>query len=146
MFLTWIINNFKSHMDESIKVLIIDDDPILVFLLKKMIVNQELFEKPISFENGQLGLDFLKQDFRSCNRYVIFLDINMPVMDGWMFLEELSKVGGKEQLQVYMVSSSTDKADVERAMSSPYTQDYLIKPITPEKIRSIKATLSESQV
>lgn len=128
-------------MGESIKVLIIDDDPILVFLLEKMIVNQELFEKPISFKNGQLGLDFLKQDFRSSNRYIIFLDINMPVMDGWMFLEEIPKIGGTEQLQVYMVSSSTDKSDVEKAMSNPYTQDYLIKPITPEKIRSIKANL-----
>lgn len=129
-------------MEMFLKVLIIDDDPILVFLLKKMVANSGLHENPITFENGQLALDFLIQDVDPDHRYIIFLDINMPVLDGWMFLRQITEVGGPEQFHIYMVSSSTDQTDVKRAMSSPYTRDYLIKPITSEKIERIKEEFS----
>jgi two-component SAPR family response regulator len=129
-------------MEESIKVLIIDDDAILVFLLEKMIVNHGLDKNPLSFENGQFALDFLMQNVEVGHLYIIFLDINMPVLNGWMFLEELSNFGEPEQFHVYMVSSSTDQSDVKRAMKSNYTRDYLIKPITPNRIETIKKKFS----
>ena len=70
---------------------------------------------------------------------VLFLDINMPVMNGWEFLDRFEELAPtiKNRIKIYILSSSVDKADMMRAQNDPNVEYYLIKPLTKESIRLI---------
>ena len=72
---------------------------------------------------------------------IIFLDLNMPVMDGWEFLNEFIKIKNSlhKKITLYVVSSSIDPRDLERAKSFNLVTDYLIKPIELKKFEKIFA-------
>ena len=97
-------------------IYIIDDDPITVFGIKKMLKTIVECPKIKTFENGKLALDHLKAEITKGIQppEVIFLDINMPIMDGWEFLEELLKLDIKEKIIINVVTSSIDTSDYQR--------------------------------
>ncbi len=70
---------------------------------------------------------------------VLFLDINMPVMNGWEFLERFDKLeeSVKKRIKIYILSSSVDKNDIELANQNKHVIHYLIKPLTKETIRLV---------
>lgn len=119
---------------------IIDDDEIYLFSVKKVIEVNKLSENVIEFRNGQEALDF----FSTCSDHqklpdVILLDINMPVMNGWEFIEEFKKLkpAFSKNIMLYVVSSSVDRTDVEKAKSLSNVHDYLIKPMTASQLKTI---------
>lgn len=119
---------------------IIDDDEIYLFSIKKVIEVNKLSEKVLEFRNGQEALDF----FSTCSDHtnlpdVILLDINMPVMNGWEFIEEFKKLKPAidKNIMLYVVSSSVDRTDVDKARSLSNVHDYLIKPMTASQLKSI---------
>jgi CheY-like chemotaxis protein len=77
---------------------------------------------------------------------VIFLDINMPVMDGFQFMEEYIKLKPQlsKQITIYMATSSVDEVDIKRAKQISEIADYLVKPIEPDKLLSIIENLESS--
>jgi len=123
-------------------ICIIDDDVIYQFTCKKIIHSLALPHELISFSNGQDALDYLKDHALIKNDLpdFIFLDINMPIMNGWQFLADYENI--KNQLskpnQIYLVSSSIDSEDIERAAENKLLSGYINKPISKEKI--LKAT------
>src|SRR3989338_9832965 len=96
---------------------IIDDDPVFVLLFKKILLKLGQFETIQNFENGQLGLDALIEKFNNNEPFpdIIFLDINMPIMDGWEFLKALEKYPFKDDLTIYMVSSYIDPTEIKKS-------------------------------
>ncbi|MEQ8534886.1 MAG: response regulator, partial [Imperialibacter sp.] len=70
---------------------------------------------------------------------VILLDINMPVMDGWQFLDEFVKIKPliKKKITIYMVSSSIDEADLERAKTYEEVSDFIVKPVKAEDLEKM---------
>lgn len=116
----------------------IDDDLIYQFTCKKLIQSLELPIELIPFLNGQEALDFLLKNAKVENKLpdFIFLDINMPILNGWQFLEDYVNI--KNQLckpnLLYLVSSSIDFEDVERAAKNNLLTGYINKPISKEKI------------
>lgn len=125
---------------------LIDDDEIYLFSVKKVIEVNKLSERVLEFRNGQEAIDFFVQS--SNNQHdlpdVIFLDINMPVMNGWEFIEEFKKIRPllSKDIMLYVVSSSVDKTDVDRARSFSNVNDYLIKPITASQLVNIYSAAS----
>jgi len=120
---------------------IIDDDEIYLFSVKKVIEVNNLSDKVLEFKNGQDALNFFRE---YCNDHdalpdVIFLDINMPVMNGWEFIEEFRKIRPSitKDILLYIVSSSVDKTDVDKAKSLPTVNDYITKPITATQLKNI---------
>lgn len=113
---------------------IIDDDPTYVFLTKRIITMKRLCERVLIYENGRIGIEELSRNMYSRDELpdVILLDINMPEMDGWQFLEEFIKIKPKlsKKVTVYMVSSSIDQADIERAKQYEEVSSYVIKPVS----------------
>lgn len=112
---------------------IIDDDQIFVYGIQKMINVLELCDNIMVYKNGAEAIKYLKPALESSQDVpdVILLDINMPVLDGWGFLEEFTKIKTKDKkkITIYMVSSSIDNADLERAKKNEYLSDFVIKPV-----------------
>lgn len=116
-------------------VCIIDDDNMYINLVSKIIELKKLSENVIVFKNGKEALDFfatsIDNDTNNRIPQVIFLDLNMPVMDGWEFLQEFDKIKDEigKPIDLYVVSSSIDSRDINKAKSIDLVSDYLIKPI-----------------
>ena len=125
----------------ELQVLIIDDDPIVVFLHKKIIQKCELSPEPLSFLNGKQCFNFFKTEARESEKHLLFLDINMPVMDGWEFLEAVRETPFGEKILVVLTTSSVDSHDREKA--DEYTQiiEFLEKPLTMDKCLLLKQRL-----
>lgn len=123
------------------KIFVVDDDKIYHFILKNLLNKNEIAINPCFCENGLDALEILKEKINSNNMPdAIMLDINMPVMDGWQFLEEYKKLKADFNLQtpVYLVTSSNDILDVNRAkFYEDEISDYLLKPIDEEDICKI---------
>ncbi|SKB53085.1 Response regulator receiver domain-containing protein [Salegentibacter holothuriorum] len=122
---------------------IIDDDKIYVNLVKKIIEIKKLSNNLLIFKNGKEALDHFKLILENASEEIlpdiIFLDINMPIMDGWEFLNEFIKIKNifDKKITLYVVSSSIDPRDLERAKSFNLVTDYLIKPIELKKFEKI---------
>lgn len=118
-------------------VCVIDDDKIYVYGLKKLINIKQLCSNLIEFPNGKEAIDFLANP-ENINSLpdIIFLDINMPVMDGWDFMESYAKIKPQlgKKIIVYMVSSSINDDDILRAKKISDISDYVIKPVNADKL------------
>ncbi|QCW99192.1 response regulator [Aggregatimonas sangjinii] len=96
-------------------VFIIDDDPITVFGIKKILTNVVVCKTVSTYMNGKLAIDDIKENINNGNvPQIIFLDINMPIMDGWQFLEEFLKLPITQKVRINIVTSSIDQADRDR--------------------------------
>jgi len=122
-------------------LLLVDDDEIFTYLTKKTLEETKLVEKIKIFSNGQDAIEFLERavDRKEVLPDVIFLDINMPILDGWGFLEEyiLLKPDLEKKIIIYIISTSISPHDIERANSISEVSDYIIKPLTKDKFFSI---------
>lgn len=122
------------------KLLLIDDDEIAVFgicrMLQSYIVNVEV----LTFSNGQEALEFIQQNPSILTgNNIIFLDLNMPIMDGWQFLEKYPTVLRPEQTapHLYILSSSINDDDRDRAVDSDLVTDYILKPLTKTIVNEV---------
>lgn len=129
-------------MNDRIDVaFIVDDDQIYVFGLKKLIAINNLCKNILVFENGEKAMNYITPIMKNSEQLpdVILLDLNMPVMDGWEFLDEFVKIKPhlSKKIQIYMVSSSINPADIARAKQYEELSDYLIKPISIEELHRV---------
>ena len=128
-------------MEKFESILIIDDDQINTFVFSKVISVTGVAEKTESATCGRSGLGFLKERIAAGENLpeIIFLDINMPVMDGWEFLEEYKKfpMEIKERISLYMLSSSVSHQDISRAKAFKEVIDYIPKPLTKDVLFQI---------
>lgn len=122
-------------------IALIDDDPAFVFITEKIIEKTNHFKEVKVFDNGLNALNYLKENLNNDIHLpnIIFLDLSMPVMDGWQFLDEyaLLEIKNKRKITVYICSSSISPYDITRAKSINEVTDFIIKPITKEKLTEI---------
>ena len=124
-------------------IFIIDDDPITVFGIRKMLSTTVEFKTINAYGNGKLAIDGIKKVIRENKPVpeVIFLDINMPIMDGWQFLEEFIELSIEEKVRINIVTSSIDPADYENfehySDKSHHQITFNTKPIKSSEIAAI---------
>ncbi|QZK91012.1 response regulator receiver domain-containing protein [Flavobacterium tiangeerense] len=120
---------------------IVDDDDIYQFTTSLLLKKTDLVNKIIVFSNGLKAINFLKDEMGNIENIpdILFLDVNMPVMDGWEFLEEylIIKPMIPKTIVIYMVTSSVDEKDVLRAKSISALSGYLVKPISSQNIEEV---------
>jgi CheY-like chemotaxis protein len=116
----------------KINMLVIDDDEINVFIIKKIIEKTGYAVSMISKSNGQLALDYLTALVKNGDPFpqLILVDINMPLLNGWEFLEAYEKLNMPEQTHMYMVSSSVYENDIEKAKSYKAINGFISKPLS----------------
>lgn len=124
-----------------LKVLIIDDDDIVLLVERKMLQRCSISNHPISFKGGNPAIEYLK-GINDEEDILILLDINMPQMNGWEFLIQLEELNIKNKIYVIMVTSSIDRYDKEVAQNFKRVIGFIEKPITAQNCEKIK-TLKE---
>lgn len=126
-------------------ILIIDDDPIICLIHRRFTQKNHLAAEPLVFSNGLAALNYLFNFYHHENDYLILLDINMPVMNGWEFLQEINKQYSVKNLNVFIVSSSIQASDRNKARTLNYVVDFLEKPMKPADIAKINKVLKPGQ-
>ncbi|MBC5864048.1 response regulator [Flavobacterium turcicum] len=118
---------------------IIDDDPIFVFGTKRIMEIADFCESFMIFRNGKEAFDHLEAIILADKKLpdLILLDLNMPIWDGWKFLDEFTKIPSANPITIYIMTSSIDPADVEKAKSYDAVSNYLVKPITMEELQKL---------
>lgn len=126
-------------------VLIVDDDLVYRFAAVRTIAATGMVTKVTECENGQEALNYINDTLTAGEELpdIIFLDINMPVMNGWDFLAKFKKVmaGHPKAVHVYIVTSSIDQSDMEHAREYGNVTDYIIKPVSKEAFARILTTV-----
>jgi CheY-like chemotaxis protein len=122
-------------------VLLVEDDSITVMVCERIITMTGFAGKVKSAVNGKDALDYLQQLAETGEVFpeIIFLDINMPVMNGWQFLEEFEKVAKQypTQPRVYILSSTVDPEDYKKAESFKTVTSFISKPLTKDHLETI---------
>ena len=113
---------------------VVDDDPIYQIIINKIIQRSEMFSEISSYKNGKEAFDSLSEAIDKDGDLpdIILLDINMPVMDGWEFMEALGEIQPKfkRQIIVYIVSSSIAVEDKNTSKTYTNILGYLSKPVS----------------
>lgn len=121
----------------TLEILVVEDDPVVQYLHKSVLKKCSLPEQKY-FYNGKLALEYILENRNKDLLYLILLDINMPIMNGWEFLEELSKHTISPQVKVVMVTSSIDGFDKERAGKYKHVFQFMEKPLIEESVSSLR--------
>jgi CheY-like chemotaxis protein len=119
---------------------VIDDDKIYHFLLKNLLKQNGIDVNSTFFNNGHDAIEVLKNNEADTIPDLILLDINMPIMNGWQFLEEYKKIVANlpKTSAIYMISSSNNDEDINRAKEfAEIVKDYFLKPICKEDLDKI---------
>lgn len=135
-------------MDKIKEVWIVDDDHIFRLFLKTILVKSEEFEIINAFENGLLAIDELKSRIKSNTMppSIIFLDINMPILNGWEFMEAYAEIKDavKSKIEIYISSSSIDKYDLDKAKNDGNIKDFLTKPLKLDTVKMVAQNYKDS--
>jgi CheY-like chemotaxis protein len=127
-------------MSTNLKYIIVDDDPFNNIICR-MIIRRTLGEVDTeTFTIPEEGLAFIKQKYTTCSSHtILFLDINMPSLTGWQFLERYEKFSDKVKMQinVYLHSSSVNPHDRDKAKANKNVIGFILKPLSSEAILSI---------
>jgi two-component system chemotaxis response regulator CheY len=131
----------------TILIALIDDDLSFQFVSKKFLKASGHPHRLLQFHDGLEAINYFEAHYKSPEELpdLIFLDINMPYLDGWQFLDRLTALGvpGKS-MTIYIVTSSLSPVDMDKAATYKMLSGYEVKPITKEKINEIiEKSLSE---
>jgi CheY-like chemotaxis protein len=128
-------------------IALIDDDKVFQLIASRSIKAGNFQGRILIFNNGREALEYLEQNAGNPDELpdVIFLDINMPVVDGWMFLDDYIQLKPqlRKSIRVYMISSSVDSRDISRARSYEDIREYICKPVSQQKFAEILAFYEE---
>lgn len=117
-------------------IALVDDDDTFVYISKRLLHQIDNINKIEVFNNGLDALKYIELNIHEPKLLpeIIFLDLSMPIMDGWQFLEEFIKLNSNhlKKITIYICSSSIAPYEIERAKSLSAVTDYVIKPLNKE--------------
>lgn len=127
---------------ESLRFIAIDDDPVNNLICKLTIEMVAGQPEILTFTNAAQGFDYIQSQYaanRDQTHTVLLLDINMPVMSGWEFLERFDNLGDdvKNLFKIFILSSSVDERDKQRSYANKNVSAFMVKPLVKDNVVSI---------
>lgn len=124
-------------MPYSSQFIIIEDNLIDQFVTKKLLKKGLDINPLFIANNGKEGIGWLLKN-QIHNSLVILLDIQMPIMNGFEFLEEFGKLNEevKEKIKIFVLSSTLDKDEIERVRKNKYVTDFWDKPFRLDTLKN----------
>lgn len=114
---------------------VIDDDPIFTFIFVKLLEKTNKIKNITTYSNALLALDALKNiEFQP---QTIFLDLNMPIFNGWQFLDKIKSLNLEEKFDVYVVSSTIDYEEEKKLATYKFIKKFINKPLNVEILSEI---------
>lgn len=127
---------------ERTRFIAIDDDPVNNLISKLTI--EMVASKPeiLTFTEGVQCLDYINNQYatgRDQTHTILLLDINMPIMSGWEFLERFDRLGEdvKKLFKIYILSSSVDERDKQRSYANKNVSAFMVKPLVKNNVEDI---------
>ena len=132
-------------MNTTQTFILIDDDPVNNFICKEFI--KFTIKTPytvLDFTDPEKGLEYIvskSHEYSENSRTILFLDINMPTMTGWEFLEKFSQLEENiiKKITIFIMSSSINPLDMQKANSCAYVSGFIVKPISEDLLLKISA-------
>ena len=125
------------------RVMIIDDNVIDLYITKRLIIKNNFGKEVLDYSSAEEAIKYLEDNQESIRMLpqIIFIDIYMPVMSGFEFLEVYDKlpVALKKYCKTYIISSTIDDNDIARSTKDKNLTAFQVKPITKEFLESIEA-------
>lgn len=127
---------------ERKRVLLIDDNEIDMFINQRVLEFNDFASEIDQVNSAEVAISMLKDDSKT-KPDVIFLDLNMPIVDGFMFLFEYSKLDPevRKAIKIVVLTSSDNKRDREKIGANSDVLTYMSKPLNDEKLSQIKVLL-----
>jgi len=136
-----ITSDPHPHKPHQPRICLIDDDEINRFVMAKTIRVSGIDANVVTFANGREAMLYFLENAANPSILpdLVFLDINMPKMNGWQFLEEFERLERllAKDISIYMVSSSVDERDLLRSKTYKHVAGYIEKPLTAEVISEL---------
>ena len=126
-------------MKKIATISLIDDDKIYQFITKRLIESTGAVDQVLQFHDGEEAFEYLKANQQNDHLLpdLILLDLQMPYMDGWQFLERYIELGFAKNITIYIASSSISKHDQERTGYYNEVKGFLVKPINKKEFIAI---------
>ena len=133
-------------MDQTVqkmtRIMVVDDDSTFQFIFKKQIEKFGQFEIVNESKNGSEAIQFIRSTKKEGGQLpeLIVLDLNMPIMDGWDFLDEYGKLmsTGEGTIPICILSSTINQADFDKANTYTTVKSFFSKPVTSEQLQTMK--------
>lgn len=128
-------------------VLLIDDNEIDLFISKKILQVNQFSNEILTTTSPRHALSMLADESSQLPE-VLFLDLNMPIMDGFRFLQEFAQLSDyvRDNVAIVVLTSSENVYDREMAARTKCVFEFVSKPLTDDKVRSLKKALSSTKV
>lgn len=122
-------------------IYIIDDDPLFRLIVERMLTRIDVSLNFVHCENGKVGVERVNNQIISNSEFIILLDLNMPVLNGWGFLNEMHSklLAAQSNFSLYILSSSKDKSDIEKSYRYSLVRKFFHKPLSIDDIMEILA-------
>jgi len=126
-------------MNKSISVMLIDDNRIDLFIHSEFIKQMNISHTILEYAFAAEALTFLKNNEKDKWPNLILLDIHMPIMNGFDFLEKYAELplSLRENCKIIVVSSSLDTGDKLKSIENPYVLELIEKPMNTDKLKKI---------
>lgn len=124
-------------------IMLIDDEPVNNFICRRTIEHFDPSIKIIEYDKAREALTYFVEESKKREQKlpdVIFLDLNMPLMDGWDFLEKYKALMPyfNQDIELFLLTSSAFEGDIKKAKSFPVVSYYVTKPLTLNILEKIK--------
>lgn len=127
----------RNGMPQQYKFLLVDDSLLDLFIHKKLISLSGLAESITTFNNAEEALQFLEEQGAALENSIMLLDLQMPGMNGFGFIDEFGKLpeSVRVKLRIFILSSTVDEVDIKKARESQFVEEILPKPVDVTKLQ-----------
>lgn len=135
-------NRFLRSMNKIGTVMLVDDNDTDNFISKRIIEITNFSDNVIVKNSGKSALDYIHENENEIDLIpdIIFLDINMPIVDGFVFLYEYEKFNNsiKDKCRIIILSSSDNKRDIDKIINNDFVIKFVTKPLTEKTLQEIQ--------